>query len=57
MSNFKDNPRKKVLSVRLNEDELEELLRICDETGKTLPQLVREALPHMENIALMKMDV
>lgn len=42
--NNKHPRRNKLVSTRLNDEELSELMRVSVTTGKTLPQLLREAL-------------
>lgn len=43
-----DNPRCKIVSMRLNDEEWEELAEICMNTNKTVSEYLREALTHME---------
>lgn len=44
MGRFKENPRHNCISARLNDDEFEEVLQVCDQTRRTVSDLVREAV-------------
>lgn len=44
MGLYKENPRYKCVSTRLNEDEWEELLLVCDQSHTNMSQFIREAV-------------
>ena len=52
MGRYKEKPRYKVVSLRLSDEEWDELMVVCHKTSKTVSEFLRDALTRAEYRAL-----
>ena len=52
MGRYKENPRYKIVSLRLSDEEWEELMLVCNKTSKSVSEFMRDALSFMEYRAI-----
>lgn len=48
MGRYKEKPRYKVVSLRVSDEEWDELMVVCHKTSKTVSEFLRDALTRME---------
>ena len=48
MGRYKEKPRYKVVSLRLSDEEWDELMVVCHKTSKTVSEFLRDALTRVE---------
>jgi hypothetical protein len=48
MGRYKEKPRYKVVSLRVSDEEWDELMVVCHKTSKTVSEFLRDALTSME---------